>query len=146
MPDPARLSEDGAAALAAEAMRLGSTGQVIGLGTGQAATAFVRALGRRVAGGLDVRGVPTSEATAAVARQLGVKLVTLDEVDAVDVAVDGADEVDPHADLIKGYGATVDHDVIGLPLVRNDLVVDSRQRPQMCRQYDSNHVASVPSE
>jgi ribose 5-phosphate isomerase A len=107
MPEPVRLSEDGAAALAAEAMRLVSSGQVIGLGTGQAATAFVRALGQRVAGGLDVRGVPTSEATAAVARQLGVKLVTLDEVDAVDVAVDGADEVDPRADLMKGYGAAL---------------------------------------
>jgi ribose 5-phosphate isomerase A len=107
MPDPVRLSEEGAAALAAEAMRFVSSGQVIGLGTGQAATAFVRALGQRVGGGLDVRGVPTSEATAAVARQLGIKLVTLDDVDAVDVAVDGADEVDPRADLIKGYGAAL---------------------------------------
>ena len=107
MADPVRLSEEGAAALAAEAMRLVSSGQVIGLGTGQAATAFVRALGQRVAGGLDVRGVPTSEATAAVARQLGIKLVTLDDVDAVDVAVDGADEVDPRADLIKGYGGAL---------------------------------------
>jgi ribose 5-phosphate isomerase A len=67
----------------------------------------VRALGQRVAGGLDVRGVPTSETTAALARQLGIKLVTLDEVDAVDVAVDGADEVDPRADLIKGYGGAL---------------------------------------
>jgi ribose 5-phosphate isomerase A len=107
MPDPVRLSDEGAAALAVEAMRLVSSGQVIGLGTGQAATAFVRALGQRVAGGLDVRGVPTSEATAAVARQLGIKLVTLDDVHAVDVAVDGADEVDPRADLIKGYGAAL---------------------------------------
>jgi ribose 5-phosphate isomerase A len=107
MPDPARLSEDGAAALAAEAIRLVSSGQVLGLGTGQAATAFVRALGQRVAGGLDVRGVPTSETTAALARQLGIKLVTLDDVDAVDVAVDGADEVDPQADLIKGYGGAL---------------------------------------
>jgi len=107
MSDPGRLSEEGAAALAAEAMRLVSNGQVVGLGTGQAATAFVRALGQRVAGGLDVRGVPTSETTAALARQLGIKLVTLDEVDAVDVAVDGADEVDPRADLIKGYGGAL---------------------------------------
>ena len=104
---PTRLSEEGAAALAAEAMRLVSSGQVVGLGTGQAASAFVRALGQRVAGGLDVRGVPTSETTASMARQLGIKLVTLDDVDAVDVAVDGADEVDPHGDLIKGYGGAL---------------------------------------
>jgi ribose 5-phosphate isomerase A len=107
MTQPARLSDEGAAALAAEALRLVSSGQIIGLGTGQAATAFVRALGQRVAAGLDVRGVPTSEATATLARQLGIKLVTLDEVEAVDVAVDGADEVDPHADLIKGYGGAL---------------------------------------
>jgi ribose 5-phosphate isomerase A len=107
MTDPVRLCEVGAAAMAAEALRLGSNGQVVGLGTGQAATAFVRALGQRVAGGLDVRGVPTSEATVAVARQLGIKLVTLDDVDTIDVAVDGADEVDPRADLIKGYGGAL---------------------------------------
>ena len=107
MTQPARLSEEGAAVLAAEALRLVSTGQVIGLGTGQAATAFVRALGQRVAAGLDVRGVPTSEATASLARQLGIKLATLDEVEAVDMAVDGADEVDPRADLIKGYGGAL---------------------------------------
>jgi ribose 5-phosphate isomerase A len=123
MPDPVRLSEDGAAALAAEALRLVSTGQVIGLGTGQAATAFVRALGQRVAGGLDVRGVPTSEATAAVARQLGIKLVTLDDVDAVDVAVDGADEVDPHADLIKGYGAALVRERIVASVARRFVIL-----------------------
>ena len=107
VPEPARLTEDGAAALAAEAMRHVSSGQVVGLGTGQAATAFVRALAQRIAGGLDVRGVPTSETTARLARQLGIKLVSLDDVDAVDVAVDGADEVDPGSDLIKGYGGAL---------------------------------------
>lgn len=107
MPDPARLTEEGAAALAAEALRLVTSGHVVGLGTGQAATAFVRSLGQRVAAGLDVRGVPTSDATAALARRLGIKLVTLDDVDAVDVAVDGADEVDPRANLIKGYGGAL---------------------------------------
>jgi ribose 5-phosphate isomerase A len=107
VPDPVRLSEEGAAAIAAEALRLVSSGQVIGLGTGQAATAFVRALGQRVAGGLDVRAVPTSEVTAGLARRLGIKLVTLDDVDALDVAVDGADEVDPRGDLIKGYGGAL---------------------------------------
>ena len=107
MPEPVRLSEEGATVLAAEAMRLVSSGQVVGLGTGQAATAFVRALGQRVAAGLDVRGVPTSEATASLARQLGIKLVTLDDVETVDLAVDGADEVDHRADLIKGYGGAL---------------------------------------
>ena len=59
-----RLTDAGATALAAEALRHVASGQVLGLGTGRAASAFVRALGQRVAGGLDVRGVPTSEAVS----------------------------------------------------------------------------------
>src|SRR5436305_128538 len=107
MQQEGRLTEAGAAALAAEALRHVAGGQVIGLGTGHAAAAFVHALGARVAAGLDVRGVPTSEATAALARGLGIKLVSPDDVEAVDVAIDGADEVDPRGDLIKGYGGAL---------------------------------------
>src|SRR5262249_49273638 len=76
-----------------------------GLGSGRAATAFVKALAERVqAGRLKVRGVPTSRATADLAGQLGIPLTTLAEVERLDADVDGADEVDPHLDLIKGYG------------------------------------------
>ena len=82
-------------------------GQVVGLGTGRAATRFVRALGARVAQGLAVRGVATSEATASLARAQGIPLVTLEEVTGLDVAVDGADEVDPKGGLIKGYGGAL---------------------------------------
>jgi len=123
VPEPARLSEDGAAALAVEAMRLVSRGQVVGLGTGQAATAFVRALAQRIAGGLDVRGVPTSETTARLARQLGITLVSLDEVDAVDVAVDGADEVDPRGDLIKGYGGALHRERVVASVARRFVIL-----------------------
>lgn len=123
MPDPARLTDEGAAALAAEGLRLVASGQVVGLGTGRAATAFVRALGQRVAGGLDVRGVATSEATAALARQLGIKLVTLDDVDLVDVAVDGADEVDPRGDLIKGYGGALVREKVVASVARRFVVL-----------------------
>jgi len=79
-------------------------GQVLGLGTGRAASAFVRALGERVAQGLRVRGVATSEATARLAREVGVPLLSLDEAERLDATFDGADEVDPHLDCIKGYG------------------------------------------
>jgi len=81
--------------------------QTLGLGTGRAATAFVRALGRRVAEGLRVRGVPTSEATAAVAREVGIPLLTLEEAGRLDTTFDGADEVDPQLDVIKGYGGAL---------------------------------------
>jgi ribose 5-phosphate isomerase A len=82
-------------------------GAVVGLGTGRAATAFVHALGERVRGGLRVRGVPTSIASARLATELGIPLTSLDEVATVDVAVDGADEVDPKGDLIKGLGGAL---------------------------------------
>jgi ribose 5-phosphate isomerase A len=82
-------------------------GAVVGLGTGRAATAFIHALGARVKAGLRVRGVATSQASADLARQLAIPLTTLDEVDAIDVDVDGADEVDPACNLIKGYGGAL---------------------------------------
>jgi ribose 5-phosphate isomerase A len=94
-------------------------GQAIGLGSGRAATAFVQALGRRVQAGLRVRGVPTSEATADVARRLGIPLTTLDEHFPLDLTVDGADEVDPHLDLVKGLGGA---------LVREKIVAASSRR------------------
>jgi ribose 5-phosphate isomerase A len=78
---------------------------VIGLGSGRAARDFVRALGERIgAGKMRVRGVATSEETAALARSVGVPLTTLADAGALDVTVDGADEVDANLDLIKGYG------------------------------------------
>jgi ribose 5-phosphate isomerase A len=80
---------------------------VVGLGTGHAASAFVQALGQAVHGGLRVTGVPTSEATATLARAVGIPLATLDDTPAIDIAIDGADEVDPRLDLIKGYGGAL---------------------------------------
>ncbi len=80
---------------------------VVGLGSGRAATAFIRALGRRVKAGLRVRAVPTSEATADLARQLRIPLLAPGDETEIDVTVDGADEVDPNLDLIKGYGGAL---------------------------------------
>jgi ribose 5-phosphate isomerase A len=78
---------------------------VIGLGSGRAAWAFVELLGRCVrAGRLKVRGVPTSAKTADVAARAGVPLVGLEEADELAITVDGADEVDPALNLVKGYG------------------------------------------
>jgi ribose 5-phosphate isomerase A len=92
----------------------------IGLGSGRAAQAFVRALGDRIrTGGLRVQGVPTSEATAHLAREVGIPLVTLAEADTLDLTVDGADEVDPNLDLIKGYGRA---------LVREKIVAAASRR------------------
>ena len=81
-------------------------GMRLGLGTGSTAAAMLEALAARLAdGGLrDVAGVPTSEATAALCRRLGVPLLTLAEAPELDIVIDGADEIDPDLNLIKGLG------------------------------------------
>jgi len=77
----------------------------IGLGSGRAASAFVRALGERVrSGAMHVYGVPTSQKTADLAMQEEIPLLDLADAGPLDLDVDGADEVDPNLDLIKGYG------------------------------------------
>ena len=80
---------------------------VVGLGTGRAASRFVRALARRVHDGLAIRGIPTSLKTAELAKELSVPLTTLAEVESIDIDVDGADEVDPTLNLIKGHGGAL---------------------------------------
>jgi ribose 5-phosphate isomerase A len=82
-------------------------GMVVGLGTGSTSAHFVRALGQRVRQGLRVRGVPTSEATRNLAEQEGVPLVEISQVSAIDVDVDGADEVDTAFRLVKGGGGAL---------------------------------------
>ena len=92
---------------AERALEFVKDGDVVGLGTGRAASAFVRALGERVRAGLRIRGIPTSQVTTALARELGIPLTTFEAVESIDIAVDGADEVDPDRNLIKGYGGAL---------------------------------------
>ena len=93
--------------IAERALEFVKDGDVVGLGTGRAATAFVRALGMRAQAGLRIRGIPTSQVTTDLAQELGIPLTTFEQVDTIDVAVDGADEVDPQLNLIKGYGGAL---------------------------------------
>jgi ribose 5-phosphate isomerase A len=93
-----------AAARALEAVR---DGMKLGLGTGSTAKHFVELLGERVRAGLKVIGVPTSEATRVNAERCGIALTTLDDVDQLDLTVDGADECDPALNLIKGGGGAL---------------------------------------
>jgi ribose 5-phosphate isomerase A len=89
---------------AARAVALVEPGMRVGMGTGSTARHFVDLLGERVRRGLDVVGVPTSEATRRQAAELGIRLATLDDLDELDLTVDGADELDPQLRLIKGGG------------------------------------------
>ena len=92
---------------AAQALEHVQDGMKLGLGTGSTARHFVDLLGQRVAGGLRVIGVPTSEATRAQAETCKIPLTTLDEVDRLDLTIDGADELDPALNLIKGGGGAL---------------------------------------
>ncbi len=92
---------------AAAALDSVEDGMILGLGTGSTAAHFVTMLGERVRAGLRVRGAPTSEATRALAEAAGVPLIDIAEVTRIDLTVDGADEVDPQFNLIKGGGAAL---------------------------------------
>jgi ribose 5-phosphate isomerase A len=110
---------------AAAALGAVEPGMKLGLGTGRTAEHFVRLLGQKVRAGLDIVGVPTSERTARLAEAEGIRLTTLDAGPALDLTVDGADEVDPQRRLIKGGGgALLREKIVAAASARMLVVVD----------------------
>ena len=102
------MSSDALKVAAAErAIEYVESGMRLGLGTGSTAAKFVDLLGKKVAGGLDVVCVATSQATQAQAEALGIRTSTLDDMPFLDLTVDGADEVDGELRLIKGGGGAL---------------------------------------
>ncbi|MBI4472943.1 MAG: ribose-5-phosphate isomerase RpiA [Acidobacteria bacterium] len=95
------------------------SGMIVGLGSGSTAAHFIRELGSKVRGGLKVAGIPTSEESRRLAGQVGVPLTSFEESPLIDVTVDGADEVSPALDLIKGLGGA---------LVREKIVAQASKR------------------
>ncbi len=102
-------------------------GMVVGLGTGSTVRYTILELARRVREeGLSIRGIPTSEASAALAREGGIPLTDLDEDPVVDVTIDGADEVDPQLNLIKGGGGALTREkIVAAASKRMVVVVDA---------------------
>jgi ribose 5-phosphate isomerase A len=94
-------------AAARRALDFVEDGMKIGVGTGSTAEEFVKLLAERVAGGLKIVGVPTSERTAALATKLGVPMSNLDDTPHLDLTIDGADELDAQLRLIKGGGGAL---------------------------------------
>jgi ribose 5-phosphate isomerase A len=113
------VSDDLKRAAALAAMDEIRPGMRLGLGSGSTAKIFVQLLGERVAQGFDCLCVPTSEVTAAQARELAIPLTNLDETPELDLTVDGADEIGPHLSLIKGGGGA---------LVREKIVAAASRR------------------
>jgi ribose 5-phosphate isomerase A len=119
--------------LAAEAsLHFVKDDQIVGLGSGSTAARAIRALGVRVRTGLKIRGIPTSLRSRDLAIELGIPLTTREEVQAIDVTIDGADEFDPHLNLLKGGGGA---------LLREKIVASASK--QMVVVADSSKQVSV---
>lgn len=100
-------------------------GMVVGLGTGSTAKHMIVALGERVKQGLRIQGVPTSKQTADLARQHGITLIETEDRWSIDVTIDGADQVDPQLNLVKGGGgALLKEKVVAAAARRLIIVVD----------------------
>ena len=108
---------------AAAAAELITDGMILGLGTGTTASYLVQILGERVRQGLRIQGVPTSEATRQLAIAEGVPLTTLEEQPVLDLCLDGADEVDPDLNLIKGGGGALLREKIVASAARQRIIM-----------------------
>ncbi len=103
-------------------------GMVVGLGTGSTVKYTIEALGQRVADGLQIVGIPTSEATEQLATKLGIPLTDLDNHPDVDLTIDGADEFDPELRLIKGGGGALTREkIVARQSKRMVVVADARK-------------------
>jgi ribose 5-phosphate isomerase A len=111
------------------AVKRAKGGQVIGLGSGSTVEYVIKELARRMKReGLSIRGVPTSYRTMMVAIESGIPLVTLDEVMEVDLAIDGADQIDQNLNLIKGKGGALTREKVVDSTARElVIVVDERK-------------------
>lgn len=106
------------------ATRYVEDGMTVGIGTGSTVYYTIQKLGEMVSQGLQIRGVSTSEETTSLCGQLGIPLVSLDETDGIDVTIDGADEVDPALNGIKGgHGALLREKMVAINSARNIWVV-----------------------
>jgi ribose 5-phosphate isomerase A len=110
-------------AAARAAVELVESGQVVGLGSGSTAAHAIRFLAERVRDGLKMVGIPTSRRTQQLAEQLGIPLATLDQFPRIDIDIDGADEIDPHLNLIKGGGGAFLREKIIASVSRRFIVI-----------------------
>lgn len=132
VPQPSRApgaSDDPAVlAVATQALDLVHDGARVGLGSGRAASAFITQLGARHRDGLRVLGVPTSRAAATLARTAGIPLIDFGEGGLLDLTVDGADEVAPNLDLVKGWGgALVSERIVAAGSLRQVILVGAEK-------------------
>ena len=128
------MANDQEKVLAARAsMQFVEDGQVVGLGSGSTAAYAVQLLGERVRGGLKIRGIPTSVQTQQLAEDLRIPLLGLNDVQEIDVTIDGDDEIDPELRLIKGGGGALLREKVVASASRKMVVIadSSKQVPRL---------------
>lgn len=115
------------------AVQLVESGNIVGLGSGSTAAFAVRFLAERVRDGLKILGIPTSRQTQQLAEQLGIPLTTFDEHPVIDIDIDGADEIDPQLNLIKGGGGAFLREKVIASVSRRFVVIGdaAKQVPQL---------------
>lgn len=117
------------AAAARASLKYIEPGMVVGLGSGSTATLAIQFIGEAVSQGLKIRGIPTSKVSGALARSLGIPLITLEEADEIDVTIDGADEIAPGLQLIKGGGGYLLHEkIVAASTKRLVIVADEKKK------------------
>ena len=132
-----QMADDLKTAAARAALDYVKDGMKLGIGTGSTADAFVRLLAEKVDAGLSIIGVPTSERTASLCRELGVPLTTLEETPALDLTIDGADELDSNLYLIKGGGgALLREKIVAKASTKMLVIADDSKLVEMLGAYD----------
>lgn len=123
-------------AAARASLRFVHNGAIVGLGSGSTATDVLRLLAERVRTGLEIRGIPTSRKTGELAATLGIPLTSFDQVQEIDVTIDGADEFDRRLSLIKGGGGALLHEKIVASASRQLVIAaDSSKQVQMLGKF-----------
>jgi ribose 5-phosphate isomerase A len=120
-------------------------GNVVGLGTGSTAKFAIEGLGQRVKDGLNITGVATSIATERLASEVGIPIVSLNDAGVVDVTLDGADEVDPAFNMIKGGGGALTREkLVALASTKRVMLVDDSKLVQVLGQSRQLPVEVLP--
>lgn len=136
-------------AAAAQALEYVSSGMSLGLGSGSTSAIFIDLLGMEIQSGRlkDIRGVPTSEATARQAGELGIPLVSLQDISVLDLAIDGADEVDPDLNLIKGLGkALLREKIVEIHARQLMIIVDETKKVPRLGSLGALPIEIIPFE
>lgn len=121
---------------AKEAVKWLADGQVVGLGSGSSAYIAIREIGELVKQGLDIKGVPTSEKTRELAESLGIPLLKIEEVDAIDITIDGADEFTTDLHLIKGGGSFLLKEKVVASLSASEIIItDSSKKVDLLGKF-----------